>query len=222
VSVEFDPSRGRLLIAPDTLRVLIAHTADPVAAASENAVGELASLHAAGVISGGRAHPAVAEALAAVVRPDLCTLELSYGGKAMQGWVSYSAAALLLPEAEDDGGRRALLALHPTVMPAALAELVDLGPRPVAEGASPVVLVEDAIPDVVRRWRLGAAWRLDDGTEGGDGLEVLDSAGGLWLVTTGEDGGRAIAWPVTPPRVWRHIVRIVMRRAADETRTTTS
>ena len=213
--VEFDPEHGRLVIGEETLRVLVAHTADPVAVAAAGAVDELAELQAAGVISGGRAHPAVAEALAAIVRPDLSTLELSYSGKSMQGWASYGAAALLLPEREDGDGRRVLLAVHPTVLPAALAQLVDLGPRSAPEDAAPVVYGPDAIPDVQRHWRLEAAWRLDDGSTGGDGLEVLDAAAGLWMLTTGEEGGQAIAWPVTPTLVWRHLVRIVMRRAAD-------
>ncbi len=213
---EFEPERGRLLIGEDAMRVLVAHAADPVGVAAGDAVAELASLQAAGVIAGGRAHPAVADAVAAIVRPELCTLELSHSGKAMQGWVSYDAAALLLPEAEGDDGRRALLALHPTVLPAALADLVDLGPRPVADGAAPVVYVADAIEDVHRRWRLEATWRLEDGAEGGDGLEVLDTASGFWMLTTGDEGGPPIAWPVTPTLIWRHIVRIVMRRAADD------
>ena len=215
-AVEFDPERGRLLIGEEALRVLVAHTADPVAVAVEGAVDELAALQAAGVISGGRAHPAVSEALAAIVRPDLSTLELSSSGRSMRGWASYGAAALLLPEREGDDGRRQLLAVHPTVLPATLAELVDLGPRPVPAAAEPIVYVPDAIPDVRRRWRLDAAWKLDDGTSGGDGLEVIDTADGLWMLTTGDEGGRPIAWPVTPTLVWRHIVRIVMRRAADD------
>jgi hypothetical protein len=213
---DFDPERGRLLIGEDAMRVLVAHAADPIAVAAGDAVSELAALQAAGVISGGRAHPALAGAVAAIVRPELCTLELSHSGKAMQGWVSYDAAALLLPEASGDDGRRALLAVHPTVLPVALAELVELGPRPVADGAAPVVYLPDAIDDVHRRWRLEAAWRLEDGAAGGDGLEVLDTASGLWMLTTGDEGGPPIAWPVTPTLIWRHIVRIVMRRAADD------
>jgi hypothetical protein len=213
-AVEFDPERGRLLIGEETLHVLVGHTADPVAVAVEGAVDELAALQAAGVISGGRAHAAVSEALAAIVRPDLSTLELSSSGQSMRGWASYGAAALLLPEREGDDGRRQLLAVHPTVIPATLAGLVDLGPRLVRTNADPVVYVPDALPDVRRRWRLEAAWKLDDGTSGGDGVEVVDTADGLWMLT-GDEGGRPIAWPVTPTLVWRHIVRIVMRRAAD-------
>ena len=35
------------------------------------------------------------------------------------------------------------------------------------------------------------------------------------MLTTGDEGGQPIAWPVTPTLVWRQIVRLVMRRAAD-------
>lgn len=226
---ELSVAEGRLIIGEPTLRVLVAHAADPVDAVLQGpeAVRELAALQAAGVIAGGRAHPAVAGALAAIVRPEICTLELSYSGKAMQGWIAYDAAALLLPARDGGDGRRTLLALHPTVVPGAIAALVDLGPRPVADpsvrppddlGPRGVADVREpvphgAVPGVVRRWRLEAAWRLAGGVAGGDGLEVLDGADGLWLLTEGE--GESIAWPVTPTLVWRHIVRVVMRRAAD-------
>jgi hypothetical protein len=208
---ELDAEGGRLLIGEPTLRVLVAHAADPVDVALQgpDAVRELAALTEAGVIAGGRAHPALAGALAAIVQPELCTLELSYSGKAMQGWMSYDAAALLLPVRDDREQRRTLLALHPTVVPGALAALVDLGPREAADVREPRT---GAVPGVRRQWRLEAAWRLEGDVAGGDGLEVLDSADGLWLLTSGE--GESIAWPVTPTLVWRHIVRVVMRRAA--------
>ena len=79
---ELDVDQGRLLIGESALRVLVAHTADPVAIAVEGdaAVADLAALTEAGVIAGGRAHPAVAGALAAMVQPDVCTLELSHYG----------------------------------------------------------------------------------------------------------------------------------------------
>jgi hypothetical protein len=216
---ELDAGQGRLLIGEATLRVLVAHAADPVGVAVQDgdAVAQLAVLAEAGIISGGRAHPAVADAVAAIVRPDICTLELSHSGKAMQGWVSHEAAALLLPARDDE--RRTLLALHPTVVPGALAPLVDLGPRP-GGGDDREPCAPDAIADVVRRWRLVAEWRLPDETPGSDGLEVIDSATGLWLVTGApvaeppDAAAELLAWPVTPTLVWRHIVRLVMRRAS--------
>jgi hypothetical protein len=228
---ELDVGQGRLLIGESALRVLVAHTADPVAIAVEgdSAVADLAALTEAGVIAGGRAHPAVAGALAAMVRPDLCTLELSHSGKAMQGWLSHEAAALLLPARDPADERRVLLALHPTVVPGALAGLVDLAPREQADGREPCS--PDELADVARRWRLVASWELADGTHGSDGLEVIDTATGVWLLTgapadrpapsppaAGAPGDRPapspLAWPVTPTLVWRHIVRLVMRRAA--------
>jgi hypothetical protein len=194
-----EPSKGRLRIAERTLAALVAHTADPVAAALEDGAEEqLTALRAAGVIEGGRAHPAIADGLAAIVQPSLCTLELEYSGKAMRGWVSTEGAALLLPAQEGDE-RRTLLALHPTLLPEALARLVDLGPRPRPEATAPVAV--EAVADVRRRWRLSAAWQ-----GGGARLEVLDAADGLWLLHD------TLAWPVTPTFVWRHIVRLLMRR----------
>ena len=201
-----DAAKGRLRIAEPTLTVLVAHAADPVAAALEVAGAEtqLAALRAAGVIAGGRAHPAIASALAAIVRPELCTLELEHSGKAMRGWVSYGGAALLLPAGDDDD-RRTLIQVHPTLLPEALARLVDLGPRPRPAATAPVAAGD--VVDVRRRWRLSAAWTLEDGARGGAALEILDAADGLWLLERG-----SLAWPVTPTFVWRHIVRLVMRR----------
>lgn len=214
---ELDADAGRLLIAPPTLDVLVAHAADPVGAAlAPGATEELARLQVAGVIRGPRAHPVLADALAAMVAPRLCTLELSYAGRSMQGWASYDASALLLPEREDADGRRVLLARHPTLLPDVLARLADLGPRPHPEGA-PVRYEDGAISGVLRHWRLAARWTLDSGARGGSDLEVVDTEGGLWLLEPSDDG-LPLAWPVTPTFVWRRIVRLVMRRDADATR----
>jgi len=207
-----DGAKGRLLIAEGTLAVLVAHAADPVGAATEgtDSVDQLALLRAAGVIDGPRAHPAIAGAVAAIVRPDLCTLELTHSGRSMRGWVSYDAAALLLPAREDDE-LRTLVQVHPTLLPEALARLVELGPRPRADATAPVAIDDAAIGPVHRRWRLAAAWTLDDGTTGGAGLEIVDAESGLWLLHPA-DVDDTLAWPVTPTFVWRHIVRMLMRR----------
>jgi hypothetical protein len=208
-------AKGDLLVGEQTLAVLIAHAADPVHAAlqGEEAQEQLALLHAAGVIQGGRSHPAIRGALAAIVRPELCTLELTYGGRSMQGWVSHSDAALLMPAREDDDDRRRLMQLHPTLLPEVLARLVDLGPRPRPASAEPIPYGDGSVGELRRRWRLGATWTLDDGTTGGDGLEVLDADSGLWMLAPKDD--ELMAWPVTPTFVWRHIVRLLMRRNAD-------
>jgi hypothetical protein len=205
-----DVAKRSLLIDEPTLEVLVAHAADPVTVAVAGATAELGLLHAAGIIEGGRAHPAIAGALAAIVHPDLCTLELAYSGRSMRGWVSHRHAALLLPPSGDDERRR-LVQVHPTLLPEALARLVDLGPRPRAASGVPVPPDDPAVGAVRRRWRLAATWTLDDGTAGGATLEVIDADSGLWLLHPG-DGDAAQAWPVTPTFVWRHIVRVLMRR----------
>jgi hypothetical protein len=204
----FDPAKGRIRLSEPALATLVAHAADPVATASEQGAPErLRELADAGVIQGGRAHPAIADAVRAIVRPDLCTLELAHSGQAARGWVSYDAAALLLPSPADDD-QRTLLALHPTLLPEALARLVELGPRPRVPVPTPVAPDDPSVGKVRRRWRLTAAWTLDDGAEGGGALEVIDADSGVWLVHAG-DGN---AWPVTPTFVWRHIIRLLMRR----------
>lgn len=211
---ELDADRGRLRLAEPTLQALIAHAADPVAAVLEDdALPELARLRAAGVIRGGESHPAFAGALAAIVRPSLCTLQLSYDGRAMQGWASYEDAALLLPAREGADERRTLLAVHPTLLPGALARLVGLAPRPRPEGAAPVSYEEGTLDGVIRRWRLEAAWTLASGTAGGTTLEMVDTEGGIWLLQP-TDEGTPMAWPVTPTFAWRQLVRVVMRRDA--------
>ncbi len=202
-----DAEKARLRIAEPALAVLVAHAADPVAAALEaGAEEQLTVLQAAGVIAGGRAHPAIAGALAAILQPDLCTLELAYSGRSMQGWCSATDAALLLPARGDGDERRTLLAVHPTLLPEALARLVDLGPRPRPQATAPVG--PDDIGEPTRRWRLAAAWKDDEGTPGGGAFEIADTPGGLWLL---QDD---LAWPVTPTFAWRHIVRLLMRRVA--------
>jgi hypothetical protein len=211
---ELDAERGRLRIAEPTLRVLVAHAADPVGAVLEDGVvSELARLRAAGVIRGGETHPMLAGALAAMVRPTLCTLRLSYDGRAMQGWASHDDAALLLPSREEIDERRTLLAVHPTLLPGALARLVGLGPRPRPRAEAPVPYEDGALEDVIRRWRLEAAWTLASGAAGGATLEMVDTEGGIWLLQPAGDEP-PLAWPVTPTFAWRQLVRLVMRRDA--------
>lgn len=208
-----DAAKRTLRIAEPTLATLVAHAADPVHASLEGPESEqqLALLQAAGVIEGGRSHPAIRGALKAIVRPDLCTLELRSADRVTQGWVGYESAALLRAPEED--GTRRLLQLHPTLLPEALARLVDLGPRPRADDASRVPFDEHAFAGIRRRWSLSAGWTLEDGTEGAAGLDVLDTDEGLWVLDQ-PDGEEPTALPVTPTFVWRHIVRLLMRRPA--------
>ncbi len=210
-----DASRHTLRIAEPTLATLVAHTADPVSASLQGPEAErqLTLLQAAGVIRGGRSHPAIRDALAAMVRPELCTLELRTGERLTQGWVGYSSAALLRAP-EEDGVRR-LLQLHPSLLPEALARLVDLGPRPQPEAGTPVPFDEDAFAGIRRRWCLRVGWTLESGERGAAELDVLDTDGGLWVIQAPEGDGQRVARPVTSTFVWRHVVRLLMRRPAE-------
>lgn len=241
-----DPATGSVALAPETFAVLVQHAVDPAATvAAAQAAEQLDLLSCAGVIDGEAVRPRLEKALAAIVDPQLCTLELQQSGKTMEGWADPSIVALLLPAAED--GRHTLTWLHPSLLPEALARLVDLGPRPRAIRAEPLRLgvggldrlLEDGAEaagavlgasastgtlnaasslaaGLRRRWRLSAAWELDGGERAGAAVEAVDTDAGIWLLEGEGDG--LIAWPVTPSLIWRLIVRLVMRRAADGSR----
>jgi hypothetical protein len=203
---ELDAEHARLLIAPATLATLVAHAADPVnAALAPRAADELSRLQEAGVIDGGRLHPALAGPLGAIVDPGVCTLELSEGDRVARAWVGYDDAAVVLAPRD---GRHAVLGLHPTLVPAAVARLAGLGPRPRPAATAPVA--PDSLAGVTRRWRLTAEWRTAAGP-GGTELEVADTDAGLWLVAPGATGEPA-ATPTDPTTVWRATVRAIMRR----------
>jgi len=126
VTVDFDSGTGRLRLDPQTCAALLAW-ADG-APSSDPALAELAQQ---GVIHKGRPHPALVPALEALTDP-VCEVSVTRssdegdlpGG---EGGVALTAAGLLL---DAPGGLRELVTVHPTFLPAALATIVRLGPRP--------------------------------------------------------------------------------------------
>jgi len=118
-------------------------------------------------------------------------------------------ALVLRTPGEDDA------TLPADLLPGTLAELVDLGPRPHAEGAEPLrvragdlaLAVADpaaargplaAVVGTLRtRWRVECARRV---------VEVLDTAEGLWLLMP--SGPEVDLVPVTPTRVFRLLVAL--------------
>lgn len=236
-----DPATGSVALAPETLTVLRQYAADP-AAAAPGADQQLDLLARAGLIDANGVIGRLGDALATIVDPAICTVELHQSGKVMEGWVDSRLATLLLPPANDS--RRTLKWVHPSLLPEALARLVDLGPRTRAVRAEPLqlsaaglerLLEGDAATagevlgasaptsavaaatslgsSVRRRWRLCCAWSLEDGESGRTAIEVVDSDDGIWLLEGEKE--RLIAWPVTPTVIWRLIVRMLMRRGAD-------
>ncbi|MGH3327189.1 MAG: hypothetical protein ACRDPT_05205 [Streptomycetales bacterium] len=210
---ELDTRTGQLWAAEPAWVALVAHvTKRPVLLARyrvDDPAEQLDLLRAAGILDEhGKPHPSLSNGLDAVEQSAV-VLDLSYSGKTMRAWGGHSTAGLLLPAGED--GRRRFTQLHVSLLPEAIARLVDLGPRPRPQPAVPVLYGDGALEGVRRHWRLEGDWRSRTGTQKHAVLEVVDTYGGLWLLRTGEDG-RQVAWPATPTLVWRHVVQLVLRK----------
>lgn len=203
-----DARTGVLSLAEPTFEALAAHASGE---RGNPDIGEqLAMLRSADVLDEqGRPHPSLGPTLEAIAAPVHATVELSYKRKSMRGWLGRENAALLRPAGEN--GQCVLMSVALPMVPEALARLVDLTPRPRPEPAAPVPYHDGALQDVRRHWRLTADWRTERGIPGQATLEVVDTDGGMWVLRA-ETGGEMVAWPSTPTRVWRSIVRVVLRR----------
>jgi hypothetical protein len=253
-AILFDPGTGRLQLPQAAFDVLVAW-----ARGHEDPGPELLALRDAGAVpaAGGGAHPALAPGLRAVAQP-VCRLRVTVtdppgGLKAGDGWIDPHTAALLLdlpqptksaphhptPDGDFAGTPgpselRDFLALPPDFLPAAIARLVRLGPRPRARPepvplrAEPVDGLDAADPAVRTRavaalgealeqqrlggpwraWRAGTTWSGRDGAGlGRRAVQVVDAEPGLFLAES--DGEYATLWPTTPTAVWRLLVRLL-------------
>lgn len=214
-SPELDTETGELRIAEPTLSVLVGHTTGHTAMQADvaDARAEQELLRSAGVLdpAGRAAHPALGQALAAIANPEIRTLQLSYHGRTMLGWIGHPAAALLLPAAPD--GRRKLTPLPLALVAGALARLVGLGERPHPEpAAAPVTYHGEVAAGADRHWRLVTGPAPADLEPRTYAVEVVDKGGGLWTLHPEHDG-TLLAWPSTPTQVWRLIVRALTSTA---------
>lgn len=155
--------------------------------------GEAASGPDLAELRGVAAHPAVAAGLSAVLQP-VCTLRVGLtdaGGiaRAGEGWIGAQAAALLLDRPE---GSRDLITVQPAFVPAVVARVVRLGPRPLEH------------PGPACTWRAEMSWTGRDGAAAGRALHVADDGKALRLVAP--DGLRVA---VTPTAVWRALIRLL-------------
>lgn len=214
---ELDADTGEVVLAEPTLTVLVNHTTErslPVPQETDTR-HELRLLRAASVLDeANRTHPLVARGLSAIADPAICTLDLTYAGQTMLGWAAQEAAALLLPPGEDE--RRRLAPLPRSLLPDALARLVDLGERPHPEPTGPVAYREAAYPDLRRHWHLSATPTAGNGAAGTRAIEVLDTPGGLWVLHPDENG-TMLAQPTTPTTVLRSLVDLVTPPDAADT-----
>ncbi|MFI9028252.1 ESX secretion-associated protein EspG [Streptomyces sp. NPDC053560] len=203
-------------------------------AEGERTDGEgLEAFAAAGVLSGGQPHPAVEPVVAAMADP-VCVLSVrgaAADGSGVHGacWLGAEPAALLL-DAPDDSAE--LTGVAPVAVPAAVARVVGLAPRPVSDAAAVPVptaeveaLFQDGPPaagypaleavgvsaaDGARWWEVATRWPDAAGTPCTGRLRVLDSAAGLWAVTGG-DAERSTWEPVSASAVWRLLLRCFPR-----------
>lgn len=203
MTVTFDPERGRLLLDSAAFDDLVAWASGgrPTAAAAE--------LADAGVIVGGRPHPTLEPALAAVTEP-VCRLSLVVGGaEPIPGWVTPGAATMLLPLPD---GVLDLVTVPPPFLPAALARIVKLGPRRRTD-ADPRQLTTAELDELLAtdghvRWTVECEWSTASGRADQRRVDVVDHLPrGLWLLEPTE--GRLLLWPTTPTAVWRSLTRLL-------------
>jgi len=151
VTVLFDRRSGRLRLDKRAADALVAW-----ARGTASGCQALTELHEAGVITRGRPHAALVPAVEALSEP-VCRVQVSFTthgeDQSGSGWVMSDAAALLLDLPD---GLRELVTVHPTFLPAGLARVVRLGPRPRVE-AEPLHLPSSLLgtllggDDVARR-----------------------------------------------------------------------
>jgi hypothetical protein len=202
-AVAFDDRTGRLRLDQPTFDRLVAWSLGDEEAAAGPA---LAALRELGAVRPGAAHPALAPGLLAVTEP-VCRLRLRLvdeRGRASEGdgWVRADAASLLL---DLPAGLRDFVTVHPAFVPAALARVVRLGPRPRVRSGPVRVPAERLGAGDWRVWRAEMTW-AGPGVRRRE-VHVADGADGLRLVDL--DGDEAVLRPTTPTAVWRLLVRLL-------------
>jgi hypothetical protein len=202
-AIAFDERTGRLRVDQATFDSLVAWAAR---GADAPPGPDLAALRDAGAVGPGTAHPALAPGLLAVTEP-VCRLSIRLTDErgrtsAGDGWIRSDAASLLL---DLPGGMRDFLTVHPSFLPAAIARVVRLGPRPRVRSGPVRVPAAELGSGAWRVWRAEMTWK-------GPGVRrrevhVADGREGLRLVEP--DGEEAVLRPTTPTEVWRLLIRLL-------------
>jgi hypothetical protein len=138
---------------------------------------------------------------------------------------------MVLPEPD---GRRKLVDVPTPFLPAALARMNELGPRPRIEPAVRLRFdVSELLELLARRrdtrhrpepegaavapllsglrehWRAEARWPSAPDSPGRRVVEVIDTEAGLWLVVPDEP--TVELWPTTPTDVWMQLAGLLPR-----------
>lgn len=221
----FEPAAGLLVVTDagfDALRA-VAQGHEPESSAS----GELEALRTAGAIIDGQPHPTLAQALAPVTSPVL-EISLARTSTTMRGWADQAGATLLVPVGAEDWRR--LLHVRADLLPATLADLVDLRPTGAPRDAETIALPGAALARIVAAERgqeltaqrlaeipagaltaltgLRDHWRIEatrTGSEAVEMLEVLRTDSTLWLAVG--QGTSVELRPTDASTVWRHLTQ---------------
>jgi hypothetical protein len=202
-TIAFDERTGRLRVDQATFDSLVAWA---LRGADEPPGPHLAALRDAGAVRPDAAHPALAPGLLAVTEP-VCRLSLRLTDgrgrtRAGDGWIRADAASLLLDLPD---GMRDFLTVHPSFLPAAIARVVSLGPRPRVRSGPVRVPAAELASGTWRVWRAEMTW-TGPGVRRRD-VHVADGREGLLLVEL--DGEEAVLRPTTPTAVWRLLIRLL-------------
>jgi hypothetical protein len=215
VAVDFEPATGTLRATDHVVRVLLACMLSGRFPQPGQPGGEdLAALRAAGALNEhGEPVSSLALCLAAVLRPERTT-ELTVGQQTVRAWTTGPVTTLLRPLIDDPGERCELARLPTSVLPAALARLVDLGSRAGNRRHAPQPFEGEHFPAAVRRWRLATARApvTDDDQPQQSQLTVVDTAEGFWRL----DPAGHTASSITPTQLWRLLVRHTVAGAAQQ------
>jgi len=201
---------------------------DPETGVARAPIEELESLLAhCDELSRDSTEPRLAAAMEAAARPR-CRLEVQRGGPKATCWVDPRAAALLVPR---EAGQGELWALEAGAVPAMLAGILGLVPRPPAraEARLPAAILAALLAGVggqvlghapIDPWLHSALtsatthWRVDSRWAGEQppvvrSVEVIDSVQGLWLVTPDESD--AVLVPAVTSELWRRLAGLFPR-----------
>jgi len=172
--------------------------------------------------------PRFRQALVAAARPR-CRLTIDRRGGRATCWIDRRGAALLVPRS---GARGELCALDAAAVPAALAALLELSPRPSARAplrlpvatlatllagtagppthgeANSEAELRAALTPAAVHWRIESRW-TGDRSPAPRVLEAIDSGGGQWSVRPAGDD--VLLEPATTGELWRGLAGLFPR-----------
>ncbi|MGH8906230.1 MAG: hypothetical protein ACRD0K_06895 [Egibacteraceae bacterium] len=141
--VSFDPGRQRIRMRPAHLGLLGLLAADPAAANNQPGLDEL---RAAGIVAGDLPVREAAELLAVVAKLRLLIeIETTLGAGLRRHTVWLTPDLGVSAEAAPDNGEYEYALVVPTMLPFALARIVNLLPLPAPAGARPITVSQELL-----------------------------------------------------------------------------